>query len=48
MKSSGRLYMYMERPIKPNIRLSLADVLLSVFESINAGASSFDVIKLLS
>jgi hypothetical protein len=38
----------MERQIKTNIRQSLADVLLSVFESTNAGFSSFAVRKCLS
>jgi hypothetical protein len=40
--------MNMKRPIKPNIRQSLAGVLLCMFESTNAGFSSFAVRKLLS
>jgi hypothetical protein len=43
-----REVVYMERPIKPIMGLSLADVLLCTFESTNAGFSSFPVRKLLS
>jgi hypothetical protein len=38
---------FMEGPIEPNMRPSLADVLLCTFESTNAGFSSFPVRKLL-
>ncbi len=43
-----REVVYMERPLKPNMEPSLADVLLCTFESTNAGFSSFPVRKLLS
>jgi hypothetical protein len=43
-----REVVYMERPIEPKMRPSLADVLLSTLESTNAGFSSFSVKKLLS
>jgi hypothetical protein len=39
--------MYMERPIKTNIRQSLADVLLCMIVSTNAELSSFPVSKLV-
>ena len=39
---------FMEGPLGPNMGPSLADVLLSTFESTNAGFPSFPVMKLLS
>jgi hypothetical protein len=38
----------MQGPLEPNMRPSLADVLLCTLESTNAGFSSFPVRKLLS
>jgi hypothetical protein len=44
----AREEVFMEGPLEPNMGPSLADVLLCIFESTNAGFSSFPLRKLLS